>query len=316
MMAWTMRAFTLTVVALIGLTAWALSHGMPWPAALATAALLAVLVHAALVAAGFLLARAEAKRAGEPAPPGWAAAALPEILLSIRNMYVDIPWRHRWPARLPDNPRGAVLLVHGYGCNRGIWRDLDDWLAARGWAVAALDLEPPRGNIDEFGRQVAAEAAALAARTGAGPVIVIGHSMGGLAARAALRCAPDAPIGHIITIGTPHGGTRHARFGRGLCAAQMMPGHPWLTGLCTAERPGWPSLCTCIASRHDNIVAPVSRALLPGAAVTQIVERVGHMAMLHHPAVREFLAARLAQLSSGPATPAGNAKLSGGAPGR
>ena len=302
MMAWAMRGFTLGVAILVALTSWALSAWLPWPAALLTALLLAVVIHAAIVALGFALARLLTDRTGPAGPPGWLAAMPEEIYLSLRNMYLDIPWRHRWPIRVPARPRGAVLLVHGYGCNRGIWRDFDTWLAARGWIVAALDLEPPRAGIDGFGAQVAAEAAALALRAGHERVTVIAHSMGGLAARAALRIAPDAPIGHVVTIGTPHRGTWHARFGRGVCATQMVPDNPWLAALCAAERPDVADRCTCIASHHDNIVCPVGRALLPGAAATLVVSRVAHMALVHDPAVRAFLEERLEQLHPHPSS--------------
>ncbi|RZS78833.1 esterase/lipase family protein [Pigmentiphaga kullae] len=296
MMAWAMRGFTLGVALLVALTSWALSAWLPWPGALLAALLLAVVIHAAVVALGFALARLLTDRGGPAGPPGWLAAMPKEIYLSLRNMYLDIPWRHRWPIRMPARARGAVLLVHGYGCNRGIWRDFDTWLAARGWIVAALDLEPPRADIDGFGAQVAAEAAALALRTGHPRVTVIAHSMGGLATRAALRMAPGAPIGHVITLGTPHRGTWHARFGRGECAAQMLPDSPWLCDLQTAETPAVASRCICIASHHDNIVCPVDRALLPGAAASLVVARVGHMALAHDAGVRAFIEERLAAL--------------------
>jgi len=296
MMAWAMRGFTLGVAILVALTSWALSAWLPWPAAVLAALLLAVAIHAAIVALGFALARLLTDRTGPAGPPGWLAAMPRETYLSLRNMYLDIPWRHRWPMRLPPRARGAVLLVHGYGCNRGIWRDFDTWLAARGWTVAALDLEPPRAGIDRFGEQVAAEAAALALRTGRERVTVIAHSMGGLAARAALRGAPDAPIGHVITLGTPHRGTWHARFGRGRCATQMLPDSPWLGALHAAETPAMASRYTCIASHHDNIVCPVDRALLPGASASLVVARVGHMALAHDAAVRAFIEERLEAL--------------------
>ncbi|MDX3907231.1 MAG: alpha/beta fold hydrolase [Pigmentiphaga sp.] len=296
MMAAAMRGFTAWVALLVALTSWLLSHWLAWPVAVLASLALAVIIHAVIVAAGFGLARLCADRAGAAAPPGWVAAMPKEIFLSLRNMYADIPWRYRWPARRPRQPRGVVLLVHGYGCNRGIWRDLDTWLAERGWAVSAVDLEPPHAGIDSFAGQVAAEATALAAAMGVGQVTVIGHSMGGLAARTALCLAPDAPIGHVITLGTPHRGTWHARFGRGQCAAQMLPDSAWLAALCAAEAPDAAGRCTCIASYHDNIVSPVERALLPGAAATLVRRGVGHMALVHDPAVRAFLDERLGQL--------------------
>jgi len=300
MMAWVMRGFTLGVAILTALTTWVLSRWLAWPAALCAAVVLAIAIHAAVVASGFALARLQAGRGDTACPSGWLAAMPREIWFSLRNMYLDIPWRHRWPLRQPARSRGAVLLVHGYGCNRGIWRDLDTWLAARGWTVAALDLEPPRAGIDGFGAQVAAEAAALALRTHSASVTVIGHSMGGLAARAALRIAPQAPIGHVITLATPHRGTWHARFGRGLCAAQMLPGSAWLCALQTAETPAVAARCTCVASHHDNIVCPADRALLPGAAATHVVARVGHMAIVHDAGVRAFINERLGVLHAPP----------------
>ncbi|VCU69828.1 Extracellular esterase EstB precursor [Pigmentiphaga humi] len=300
MMAWAMRRFTLGVAALVGLTAWALTAWLPWPAALLAALALAVLNHALIVASGFLLAKRCADRAGTPAPRGWLAAIPAEALLSMRNMYLDMPWRQRWTTRQPPRTRGAVLLVHGYGCNRGVWRDLDTWLAGRGWAVGAVDLEPPRASIDAFGPQVAAAAAALARQTGHAQVAVIAHSMGGLAARAALRSMPEAPIRHVITLGTPHGGTWHACLGRGVCATEMAPDSAWLTTLCGAEGPALAARFTCVASHHDNIVSPASRAVLPGASSVRLFTRVGHMAMLHAPPVRAFLAERLEQLYAAP----------------
>jgi pimeloyl-ACP methyl ester carboxylesterase len=44
---------------------------------------------------------------------------------------------------MPDGvpaPVPAVLLLHGYGENRSVWKDLEPQLLSRGWAVMALDL--------------------------------------------------------------------------------------------------------------------------------------------------------------------------------
>ncbi|GAA4328036.1 hypothetical protein GCM10023144_13410 [Pigmentiphaga soli] len=295
MMAARMRAFIAGVLVLGALVAWALSPRLGVAGAVAASAGLAVGLHALAVAIGFAIAARRCR--GPDAPPAWGwLRALPgEAALSMRNMYLDIPWRHRWPPRLPAGARGSVLLVHGYGCNRGIWRGLDTWLARRGWAVDAPDLEPPHAGIDDFGAQVAAAAARLAARTGHPAVVVVAHSMGGLAARAALCQSPQAPIAHLITLGTPHHGTWSARYGRGECAPQMLPASPWLRALAGREQAGAADRLTCIASLHDNVVAPARQALVDGAP--QLVRGgVGHMALLSDRAVRNYLDGRLQAL--------------------
>lgn len=298
MMAAVLRAFLLMVVALCAAAAWLLSGRIGWPWAILSSLFLPLLVHALVMAFGFAMAIARARRAAAPPPlAGWLRALPGEIAISLRNMYADIPWRASWPARLPASSRGAVLLVHGYGCNRGIWRGMDSWLAARGWAVDALDLEPPHAGIDDFGAQVAAAARRLCTQSGHASVVVLAHSMGGLAARAALRGSPSAPIVHVITIGTPHHGTWHARFGRGVCATQMQPQCVWIQDLLAGEPPGAPARFTCIASRHDNIVSPVSCALLDGAR--QLIRSgVGHMALLSDREVRAYIECRLEEIGA------------------
>jgi pimeloyl-ACP methyl ester carboxylesterase len=75
-----------------------------------------------------------------------------------------------------------LLLVHGLGTSRGVWRVATEALEGR-WRVLAPDL-PGFGEsapIDGgFGLHAAADAvAALAIERGGGPVDVVGHSLGG-----------------------------------------------------------------------------------------------------------------------------------------
>ena len=43
----------------------------------------------------------------------------------------------------------AVLLLHGYGENRSIWKDFEQELLKRGWAVMALDLRERSGRSQQ-----------------------------------------------------------------------------------------------------------------------------------------------------------------------
>lgn len=303
-MATAMRLFVASVLVLGTLvtTGVMLGTGASLGAGLLVCVAIAVTLHAAIVGAGFLLAWRINRPPADPIPRGFLRAWPGEVAISLRNMYLDIPWRGGWRTLTPARSRGAILLVHGYGCNRGVWRGFHGWLAGLGWTVDAIDLTPPHASIDDFGRQVLARVHDLCHRTGASHVIVIAHSMGGLAARAALRLEPGAPIRHVVTLATPHRGTLHARMGRGICATEMVPDCAWLTQLNAALPVHDPQRFTCIASRHDNIVSPVVHALLPGAH-TFICDGVGHMRLMYHPAARQYLASRLDSLASHP-TPA------------
>ena len=93
----------------------------------------------------------------------------------------------------------GVLLIHGFFCNRQLWRPLARWLTARGHPLGALDLEPVLGSIDDYVPAIERAVTELLARTGAPAVALVGHSMGGLAARAYLRRHGSARISALVT---------------------------------------------------------------------------------------------------------------------
>jgi pimeloyl-ACP methyl ester carboxylesterase len=177
-----------------------------------------------------------------------------------------------------------LLLIHGYCCNRGFWWWLKPRLEARGRSVATLTLEPLFGDIDRYAEQVARRVEALCRETGAGKVVLVGHSMGGLAARAYLRRYGEARVVRLVTLGTPHRGSVLARFGIGRNSRQMEPGSAWLRELELS-----PLLVPCIAcySSGDNLVMPAA-AMLAGAENRALLG-VGHLAMSISPLVLEAL---------------------------
>lgn len=187
------------------------------------------------------------------------------------------PWRE-WaePDHLPTTARAGVLLVHGFACNRGRWNGWMRRLRAMGIAFIAPTMEPALGSIDAYADQIEAGVRRLQVLTGGLPVICA-HSMGGLAVRAWWRRygAGYEVAPHVITLGTPHAGTRMAKFAPGaLNAAQMRLGSPWL-----AELPGLPE-AECLWTPCDQIVNPAGTARMAGARALR-VDGVGHMGLMH-----------------------------------
>jgi pimeloyl-ACP methyl ester carboxylesterase len=235
-------------------------------------------------------------------------------------------------ARLP------VLLIHGYGCNHGYWRKLAARLALEGVSNYAVDLEPVTAGIDEYVPEVARAVEQLCAATASDKLIIVGHSMGGLVARAYLRSHGASHVARVITLGTPHHGTGLASFGLGRNAAQMRvlaredhsgpsdvnlaqqekaadahvndaqgterlaaeTGQPWLGTLAACESDDCRSLITSIFTHHDNIVAPQLSSVLPGAKNIAF-GGIGHVALGRHPAIVDCVLEEVA-LTAVPAT--------------
>src|SRR5690606_39665950 len=86
------------------------------------------------------------------------------------------------PDKLTPSPL-PLLLVHGYGCSRGIWRVQRARLEAAGHVVATVTLTPPFGHLDDMVPLLARRIDEVLVATGAAQLVLIGHSMGGLVCR-------------------------------------------------------------------------------------------------------------------------------------
>jgi predicted alpha/beta hydrolase family esterase len=244
--------------------------------------------YAAVLAAEFwLLRRSYAADDPERPRPGqllhaWAV----EVLVAPRVFLWRQPFHStREPDYLPANARGriGVILVHGFFCNRGLWNPWLRRMRASGIPFVAVNLEPVFGSIENYRHAIGAAAAVLEQATARAP-IVVAHSMGGLAARAWLDANADARLHRLVTIATPHRGTRLAAPGRGRNVAQMRHGSAWLDGLARRDATTSRTQVVCFWSHCDNIVFPSRSATLPGAD-NRHLEGTPHVAMVYHPAV-------------------------------
>lgn len=309
-------AVVVQATAACGLAAWlALGQGWAWMPALAAglAAVLVVFGISVAIAFGATLgglgiplhdrlplpgAAPERRRLG-------ASAAMRCFLAECRAVFRMFNWLQPFRSRLdlkqpprplPDTPH--VLLVHGYGCNHAIWLDMAPALAAAGYRCEAIDLTPVLGDIDDYAPQLLARMREMASRTGRAPLLVC-HSMGGLAARAAQVLAEQAggepACAGIVTLGSPHQGCALARFGSGRNARQMRWRSAWLTALATAETPPMRARIVSVFNWHDSIAGPPGTSWLDGAQHLAL-EGIGHVSLLRDPHAIQATLAALAML--------------------
>src|SRR2546425_2410987 len=192
------------------------------------------------------------------------------------------------PARGPA-PR-AVVLIHGVLVNDGVWLSLRRSLARSGVApIYTMNYGPPLADIDVFAEQLHTRIEEIRAATGAGRVVLVAHSMGGLVARAYLRRFGGERVAKLITIGAPHHGSMLAWSFPGCCLGQMRPGNPWLADLNRDENKAAPVPLISIWSRHDSMVAPQASSVL-GHAENIALVGIAHNALLGDRRVIEIVA--------------------------
>lgn len=246
---------------------------------------------------------------GDAAPPaGWRGTA-GAWWQEVRVAPQVFAWRQpfRW-ASLPDDDAPsdgalpAVVFVHGFVCNRGLWLPWMRRLRRERVPYVSVNLEPVFGDIDDYVPLLSDEVRRARALTGHPPVLVC-HSMGGLVARAWRAAEPDTPVHKVITIGSPHRGTWLGRFSRVANGRQMRQDGAWLAALFRREAQLRPQETyadfVCWYSNADNIVFPTSTATLPGAD-NRLVHGTAHVALAFHPRVMDESLAIVASAARSP----------------
>lgn len=271
---------------------------IPVAASVLLGVLIVVLVRMAIVANNFRIAGRFWKANGSTANLGVRRT----VRMFFREWYASM-WSSTWSMPFSatiNETAGAmqgglpVLLVHGFACNGGYWQSMQHALKHAGIPHRAIDLEPVFGDIDDYLPAVDQSVNDLVSDSGGKPVVIVGHSMGGLIARAYLSRYGSQRIARIITIGTPHYGTVLARYSRGRNCKQM--DHDAISGRCsewlqllwdshkTEER----ELITSIYSRHDNIIAPQSSCHIPDGR-NFALDGIGHVELGRHPAIHALV---------------------------
>lgn len=237
-----------------------------------------------------------------------------EFHASIWSSSWAMPFLEFASEALPPGKGLPVVLVHGYGCNSGYWHRMRKTLDAAGIAYRAVNLEPVFADIEDYVPIIEHAIDATCRESGHKQVIVLAHSMGGLATRAYLRRHGTARIARLITLGSPHHGTGIANFGAGMNCRQMHwrgnaksgAPSPWLRKLDESEDAALRALIVSIYSHHDNIVAPQISSHLEGARNIEF-HGIGHVELALHPLIQQQALAEIRAAQGEPAVNPGYA---------
>jgi hypothetical protein len=181
-----------------------------------------------------------------------------------------------------DPAQPAIVMVHGLYHNRSAWRALRKCLKTHNIPNAYTWAYPSFGrSFEELVQDCTRGLHQVAAVHPGQGVILIGHSLGGLILRQSL-CDADlkSRVLLILTLGTPHQGTRAARMGIGLLARGLVPGGSIIEMVNTMEcSRGAPA--RSLYSNLDTMVVPASNLRIhePGWLETETAPTT-HVAML------------------------------------
>ena len=204
-------------------------------------------------------------------------------------------------ARFADDPLAArvpVVLVHGLVDNRSVFSVMRRGLRRRGFAqVRSWNYSPLLRDVETAAAALGRHLERVCQDTGHERVHVVAHSLGGLVARYLVqRLGGDARVDSLVTLGTPHGGSRWAHVLPTPLVRQLRPGSPLLQEL-AAPAPGCRTRVTAVYSDLDQMVVPAAsgRCDHPDLGVRNVLVRgVGHMSLPIHRTVLDEIAATLA----------------------
>lgn len=175
-----------------------------------------------------------------------------------------------------DRNRLPVLLVHGYGLNRGCFTFLQTYLHTRGYEwVWAINNRPNSSPIPVFAKRLGRAIEQFKAEAGTDRVDIVAHSMGGVIAAYALKEFGYAPhVRRLVTIGAPWAGSKTHVFGFRREAADIRPNSEIINAI--AEYSGD---TVAIWSQSDHLVLP-SQSGRPSHARCIELPNLGHQEML------------------------------------
>ncbi len=236
--------------------------------------------------------RSEAIAARQPGAAELGVMIVAECLAYFALFAVIQPFEALFTSRRKARPsQMPVLLVPGYVCNRGLWWWLARRLRKSGIVAEPVNLEPPLASIESLADQLHNKIEERLKDSRSEKLVLVTHSMGGLAARAYLKRHGTQRVSKLITLACPHHGTRLARLGFGQNAHEMERGSHWLAELAQTGFGGVQAVN--LWSVHDNFIAPQVSSRIAGAREF-VFPKLGHLSFAFSRRVAQILARELA----------------------
>jgi triacylglycerol lipase len=186
-----------------------------------------------------------------------------------------------------------MLLVHGFLATPRVVGWLGGQLGRLGYCPHGVHLGGLFGHfnarpVEELAAVVAERVEQLTREHGCERIDLVGHSEGGLIGRYYVQKLEGARrVRHLVTLGTPHRGTRWAYSGRLVrhvlpSLRQMAPGSPLLRDLADETFPASVRLTSMYSQRDFFCPPPSCRLETRGAPHLENVEMVrgGHLDLL------------------------------------
>lgn len=199
------------------------------------------------------------------------------LLLAARLWKLIRRCFHVTSSPIIDNQQSVIVLVPGYLMNAGCmwilrWRLVRDGFTARIYdpvdKLSPIDHQACR--LAEFIDSIIGDNTSLT---------LIGHSMGGLICRQYVGKYSRGNVHRLVTLGTPHRGTRLWSAGIGAVVRELRPGSPFLVQLEESSAGQRPLQCLSIASDFDELIIPNEHADFPGAEHST-VHLIGHFRLV------------------------------------
>ncbi|MDT8442232.1 MAG: alpha/beta fold hydrolase [Desulfuromonadales bacterium] len=193
-----------------------------------------------------------------------------------------------------NNERRPVILLHGLFQNRSCLFWLAHRLRCAGWSHVYSINTPPWRDIETLTEILAKKVDEIRLALQVDQVDLVGHSMGGMIARNYVQHRGGAPrVRRLVTLGTPHRGSKLAPFAISKIGLSLLPGSAFLTSF---NAGAWPAETDVVSlySRHDNIVLPTANATLSGIPAIEL-SGMGHNALLFHPRTLQAVVDALAR---------------------
>lgn len=189
-----------------------------------------------------------------------------------------------WLSRDAQSDKPPVLFVHGYIHTSSAWVHFARTFAKAGYTDQhAFSYRSFATDFDVLANRLEKEIETISAQRPGKKIVLVGHSLGGLAIRNFLNTSPNRnSVCAAVTLGSPHQGSTMAKLALTKLGRQLRYEGDLVKRIAASDKPP-PCPCLALFSPTDNMVMPAEglRIRTEGWKERQ-VSPVCHVGMLYH----------------------------------